>query len=446
MEDPSVHQNWSSLVQPLDLKIHYRFGYYTEVINDIFKLNVKSFPTDEQKFQIWKSYFKVAKEKIVGQFIIIDNKQKYTPIFRKKDYTFNFMIKTDGFGCSIIYEKVKKKSQESISMVQDGTTGKSKGKKKMDNRTYNQYIKSDIESAQKLPKSIKDLPNKFSPLNDDDLPEDNLHLIGCNPGKQDIVFFADGERTFRYTKVQREKESKKKHYQRLRNYLETEYKIKPINVELSKVSHKSPNYEQMKEFITVKNKCSYQTKDHYNNDIQAKISNKLTGIVNYRKLRWNSQINYQRSMDNMVNNFKQVFPQNNKLICWGDYNQCNMCHQAPTIGVGLRKHFYSKGLKVLLVNENNTSKRCSSCHGLVEKFKDTVSKKPKTLGNKIQVHGLLRCTTCNCVNKSGTITFRYWNRDLNAALNIRDIGPLSGLERRRETQMFPTKSYTQYNR
>ena len=93
-----------------------------------------------------------------------------------------------------------------------------------------------------------------------------------------------------------------------------------------------------------------------------------------------------------------------------------------------------------------TSKTCSSCHGLVEKFKDTVSKKPKTVGNKIQVHGLLRCTTCNCVNKSGTITFRYWNRDLNAALNIRDIGPLSGLERRREPQMFPTKSYTQYNR
>ena len=204
--------------------------------------------------------------------------------------------------------------------------------------------------------------------------------------------------------------------------LETEYEIKPINVELNKVSHKSPNYEQMKEYITVKKECSYQTKDHYSNDIQAKVSNKLTGIVNYRKLRWNSQINYQRSMDNMVNNFKQVFPQKNKLICWGDYNQSNMRHQAPTIGVGLRKHFYSKGLKVLLVNENNTSKTCSSCHGLVEKFKDTVSKKHKTLGNKIQVHGLLRCTTYNCVNKSGTITFRYWNRDLNAALNIRDIG------------------------
>ena len=50
-----------------------------------------------------------------------------------------------------------------------------------------------------------------------------------------------------------------------------------------------------------------------------------------------------------------------------------MRHQAPTIRVGLRKHFYSRGLKVLLVNKNNTSKICSSYDDLVKKFKGDTS-------------------------------------------------------------------------
>jgi len=167
------------------------------------------------------------------------------------------------------------------------------------------------------------------------------------------------------------------------------------------------------------------------------VGGRITGTINYRKLKWNSHINERKSEDNMVNNVTNKFGKGS-LYAFGDYGQYNMKYQDPTKGKGFRNLFVRRKLNIALVDEYNTSCKCSTCGSKLEKFHKRISGRPERIrylwnqdtkqeivikAKKIKeelVHGLLRCTnTCKFDNKSGQICSRIWNRDTNAARNIK---------------------------
>ena len=99
----------------------------------------------------------------------------------------------------------------------------------------------------------------------------------------------------------------------------------------------------------------------------------------------------------------------------------------PTINKGLRKLIH-KRYDTITINEHNTSKKCCDCHQDLSHHKDS----------SIKIYRLLKCS--NCVNKVLTngkyvssenkkIVFR--TRDVNSAVNIREITSLWIQEQRR---------------
>ncbi len=132
----------------------------------------------------------------------------------------------------------------------------------------------------------------------------------------------------------------------------------------------------------------------------------------FRKMRWHAFINTQRLEEKLINNFSKKYGSPAEVIvCFGDYSQGHLRGTEPVKGKHYRELFKKHGYEVYLVDEYRTSKKCHICHhDLVKDFKG-VSHKPKTLGEEIVVHGLLRCKTC----QEGR---RLWNRDLNAVKNI----------------------------
>jgi hypothetical protein len=123
-----------------------------------------------------------------------------------------------------------------------------------------------------------------------------------------------------------------------------------------------------------------------------------------------------RSDKLLINKFKRKFggpPQDTALI-FGDWAQRqNSRFMPPSKGVGFRKLFRRFGYQVFLTNESRTSKSCNGCQqhdALCEKFK-WIQNPDTRKNNHILCHGLLRCTICG----------RFWNRDVNAARNIRTL-------------------------
>jgi len=139
----------------------------------------------------------------------------------------------------------------------------------------------------------------------------------------------------------------------------------------------------------------------------------------YRKLRWFSFINHQKTEDKMINNFKNKFGNPNKtIVCFGDYEQKkHLKFSPPTKGIGMRTLFRKAGYKVYLVDEYKTSKINHYNLQENEKFRKRQNPRPwKT--NIVKYHGLLRSKS---VPNSELDKQILVNRDVNGSLNIRMI-------------------------
>ena len=99
------------------------------------------------------------------------------------------------------------------------------------------------------------------------------------------------------------------------------------------------------------------------------VGSRITGTINYRKLKWNSHINERKSEDNMANNVTNKFSKGS-LYAFGDYAQynrlainflprqkiyrevlghkSNMKYQDPTKGKGFRNLFVRRELNIAL--------------------------------------------------------------------------------------------------
>jgi hypothetical protein len=162
-------------------------------------------------------------------------------------------------------------------------------------------------------------------------------------------------------------------------------------------------YEEFEEHVEAKLRVSRIVKDFY-------------ALKQFRKMRWKTYINTQRSEAKMINLIKKRFGEpSNTVIAIGDFDPkgYHMPGKEPTKGKGMRTTLRRAGYDVYLVDEYKTSCTCHKCHARTKKFMRRASQRPKTLGRFTLVHGILRCTNQECRTT--------WNRDVNGCLNIRQL-------------------------
>ena len=130
--------------------------------------------TKRKQWEVWEKVFKMNKK-----------------VFRKKGYRFCGEVSTDGFACSILF----------IREDLYNPNGKNKVPKarKPVNFSNEQYI-DDIDERKKTELSDK-------------------KIVGIDPGKCDLLYCVSEEdgklQKFRYSNVQRVKETKSKHYSKI---------------------------------------------------------------------------------------------------------------------------------------------------------------------------------------------------------------------------------------
>lgn len=302
----------------------------------------------QYKDEIWKKLFRT-----------------YCKTFKRKGYTFNHMIKTDGIACSVILIKVDENgSPIKVPLNYENNDNK---ESKME------YI-DDV----KITKRMK-----------------SKEFIVCDPGKNDIGNYMkedeDGSLIYyKYTQRQRNHHTKKRKYILIKEKLSDKKingkTVKEIESELINHNSKTCNYNQFKNYIQIKIKVNRILYDHYKQII-------------YRKLKWNTFINKNRNEDIMLNKFKEKMgsPEDN-IIIFGNWSDNGMKGKEPSISKRNRRLFINRGYECYLIDEHNTSRICSHCH------KGTMNLK---IAEKA-IWKLLRCTSCKTIH----------NRDHNATKNM----------------------------
>jgi transposase len=301
--------------------------------------------------------------------------------FNKNGYAFHHMIVTDGVGVSILFHR------EDLLRSRIPKTG------------FLPSQKTGFRAGEILKKIVKE--EKYIDELEDYSSIKDKKLVGIDPGMEDLIYCVNGNskksKHFRYSRFQRDEESKLKKYKKL-ILSKKEEKIIELETELSMYNRKTLDITEFKKYIKKKNSVNHNLFNFYKNKI-------------FRKLKFGGYINRTKSEQRMMKKFKKIFGTPEEVvICFGDWEQKHhMKYKEPTKGKGMRKLFRKSGYKVFLVDEFRTSCRCSKCHGgECEKF---MLRYPEDENASLQlVHGLLRCknVNCSCV----------WNRDRNGASNI----------------------------
>ena len=343
-------------------------GLISTFIKEGAKKQFKTFKEDNNQYDLWNKFFHLEKR-----------------VFKKGNkYKFNFMIRTDGISCSVVFKKIN-------------DNGKFVGKK------YSQCTEN------------------FNPsyIEDTFITEDlrNSKIVCADPGKSDLIYCGSKDeygdlQTFRYTQNQRMVEIGTKKYNKKMHDLSKETKIndlsiKEIETQLSFCNSKTCNYVKFINYCKEKNKLNNLLFNYYKQQL-------------FRKLKLNRFTNTQKSEAKMIKNFKKKFgPPEKTVFIIGDYDNGNhhMKGVEPTMCKKFRRIFKNEGYKTYLIDEFRTSKLCNNCHSDLQKFLERLSKKSKYRDQyKYEIcHGLLRCqsVTHNCKI--------IHNRDKNAVQNMLNI-------------------------
>jgi hypothetical protein len=342
------------------------------------------------KQQLWKNNFKTNKKQ-----------------FKRKNYIFNGMIKTDGIGCSILLTKMKDGKPLKI------TSNMQKNVKKQ-LESFDKYIE-DVEITNEMKKKRLVV---IDPNMDDIIyclsKTTPYKTIITDKNKKIIKEHNQSENLkFRYTQNQRRLETRNKKYNKLTDKINKETiiknkSVKTIESELSIYSSRTVDYNKFIDYCKKKNEINRILYEHY--------SNKL-----FRKLKFNRYINTQKSESKMIKNFQKKYGKpENCLIVYGDYDKKeHMKGKEPIISKRMKKIFRKNKYDLYLINEFRTSKLCNKCCSECVNFLERESHKPKDInketkrGKTILVWGLVRCTNVNCNI--------IHNRDKNSTLNMYKI-------------------------
>jgi hypothetical protein len=321
----------------------------TTIIIDILETKHKSYKKKDNWTitLLWAKYF----------YYLYENTNR----IENKKFTFNNLIYTDGYSVSILYNSKNKNS---------------------DNREiFTRYI---------------------TDLNNEELDKlKSKQIIGVDPGKRQLVTMIDNNRRkVRYSALQRRSECKFKQKEKALKRFRSDIKntVETIERELCNYSYKTTNFNECIELIKIRQKYQKILFDHYKSKI-------------YRKYKFTTYINVQKSEASLVNEIKRKYGEN-ICLAYGNWSITKqMRNYIPTKGIGLRKSL-AKHFEIYLVDEFRTSICCHNCKHENENFMKRKNPRPyKT--NTIYVNSLLRCKNVNCS--------KYWDRDINGALNIREL-------------------------
>jgi len=370
-------------------KIYNVFPMRTNIIPKYIKLDTTSLVEFlVTKEQGTKKEFKVSeREDDIWKFFFKTN----NGVFRKRNYSFHHMILTDGIGVSIIFLK-------------------------------KEFVGRRVKEVKHCPELYVD--DNLSCLKD-------KKIVGIDPGKEDLIYCVDGKHNhFRYSQNQRRKEMKSKKYRNIILGMKTQKidnkTIIEYETELSEFNRKTLTLTNFEDYVREKNFLDDTLSKFYETFI-------------FRKLKFGSFVNKQKSEERMMKNFKRIFGSpENVVVCFGDWEQKKqMKFKEPTKGKGMRSLFRKYKYKVFLVDEYRTSCRCFKCQGECKNCVSVKDPRPFKDGSLRLVHGLLRCKNVNCSC--------FWNRDCNGASNIYicAFNSINGLDRPeylRRTNRFPKEN------
>lgn len=240
-------------------------------------------------------------------------------------------------------------------------------------------------------------------------------VIGCDPGKKDILTLTDGYRTIRYTKGMREQDT----LRRIRTS-ELLSRRKKSNIEeyettiLNKACKRSCIFDTFVQYIVARKKKEDDLMSFYEKPLfrQFKfLSHCLTKCSEdkfadriFKTFKDSTTKEKTCTTETMQQNNKTIHSKDDLLIAWGNWgkNPNSLKGCSPTPGIGIRTSF-ERYYKTTTVNEYLTSQTCPCCR------KERSLKNPKI--NDVERHHLLRCTNDKCHS-------RWWNRNVVGSFNI----------------------------
>jgi hypothetical protein len=331
--------------------------------------HLKNYNKDNNQYDLWDKFFDINKR-----------------VFKKKLYSYNYMIRTDGVSVCILF---KRNDKEGKPMTKD--------KRKNKEEEHIDYIEK-VEWTDELKKK---------------------KIVLADPGKSDLLYFGSKDmngdlQTFRYTQNQRRLETGIKKYSKIidsennKTIISDNKTVKELESVLSQYNSKTNDHDKFKKYLKEKSKLNNLLFEHYEQTY-------------FRKFKLNRYINSQKSESKMINNFGKKFGSKEDVIfICGDYDKGNnhMKGLEPVINKKFRRIFRNAGYETYLINEFKTSKLCNCCHNELEKFMVRQSNKPRDhkLNKKCLVNGLLHHNKdvkpkCEIVH----------NRDKNAVQNMLNI-------------------------
>ncbi|KAI8091231.1 uncharacterized protein B0P05DRAFT_634361 [Gilbertella persicaria] len=217
--------------------------------------------------------------------------------------------------------------------------------------------------------------------------KDNCVLI--DPGRRDMLFCmhesstVEKKRAYRYTKNQRNIETKTRKFMKLYERLKPEA-VSNAEAILSRLKSPTVIKDQYVEYIKQKATVTQVLQEYYSNE--------------------DLPLEEPTLIDSNLTNV---------------FSAGNVKFHEPIRGVGMRRMLQKEGFLVHLIDEFKTCSICPVCKGDVETFKEVVNPRPfrREKYPTVKRHGLLRCKNEQCLKEDR----RLWNRDLLAALNFSEI-------------------------
>lgn len=329
------------LYQPIPLRTNNVPGFITlDSVAIISNFNI------ENRSKL-KEHIKQNSKFIFSQIFDLNNK-----VFKQPGYEFS-SVQTDGISLNIIFKKIGRKY---------GTQNE---------KTEDTYLKDlSKETLNKLKKK---------------------KVVVIDPGKKSLAQMMDEDgNTLRYTAVQRKFEIGSKRNEEIMLIEKSKTNVQELEDKLSDENCKTVNYEKFKNYIRKK----YETIDEISEFYRREL---------FRKQRFRTYTNKQRSEDKFINNVEKVFgkKEDNIYYC-GDWSQTHLKHQPSTLGKGMRKIFKQRGLDLFLINECNTSKLCHKCHSELKNYNGK--------------HHVKYCDN-KCISLDSR-KHTFINRDINACYNM----------------------------
>ena len=363
----------------------------------------------ENKHPLWEKYFKINKK-----------------IFNSKNYEFDYQIQTNGYTVSIllIHKSFVADVNKSKENLRNGRNEKRELYKGVEQEKKEEMKLITINAKkEKKNETLKELKDSYAKLTDvekkainkryiefpylEELTAEQIEelkkykLVYVDPGKRDLLYMMDDDgKIYVYSNAQRLFETKRLEYQQIIQKYKDNCNISGIEHLLSDFNSKEYSIKEFKKYLKMKNDI--------NNILIEQYKMKI-----FRKYKWYSYINTQRSEDNLINRIKEIYGEDIILI-YGDWSvgqQMRNFISTPNIGL---KRKLSKEFTIYSIDEFKTSSvSCKNnkelCNNLILPNKEGVEKKLHAVLTYKMKNGRKGCINRdnNSVNNMKTIT-HYW--------------------------------------